>query len=76
MENVLMTLYKIKWKHTANTYVLCHSWNKEKVLQEVEKTDGRCDDIVSIEEVLLPAFDGDNKRKNDFISVFTQFNIL
>ena len=76
METILLKLYKVTWKHTANSYVVCQEWNQAKVMKEIEKSEGRCDDIIGIEEVFLPAFDGDNMRKNDYIRLFLNLNIL
>lgn len=76
METILLKLYKVTWKHTANSYVVCQEWDKAKVMKEIEKSEGRCDDIIGIEEVFLPAFDGDNIRKNDYIRLFLNLNIL
>lgn len=76
MKKELLSLYKIKWKHTANTYVACKRWNKEKLIEMVRSQDDRWDDIVGIEEVVLPAFDGDSVRKNDFIEIFSNVEIL
>lgn len=49
METILLKLYKVTWKHTANSYVVCKEWDKAKVMKELEKEDGRCDDIIGIE---------------------------
>ena len=76
METILLKLYKVTWKHTANSYVVCQEWDQAKVMEEIEKSEGRCDDIIGIEEVFLPAFDGDNMRKNDYIRLFLNLNIL
>ena len=76
METILLKLYKVTWKHTANSYVVCKEWGQAKVMKELEKEEGRCDDIIGIEEVFLPAFDGDNMRKNDYIRLFLNLNIL
>ena len=74
METILLKLYKITWKHTANSYVFCKEYDQEKVIRELEREDGRCDDIVGIEEVFLPAFDGDNVRKTVYESLVLNFN--
>ena len=76
METILLKLYKVTWKHTANSYVVCQEWDQAKVMKEIEKSEGRCDDVVGIEEVFLPAFDGDNSRKNDYVRLFLNLNIL
>ena len=76
METVLLKLYKVTWKHTANSYVVCQEWDKAKVIKEIEKSEERCDDIIGIEEVFLPAFEGDNMRKNDYVKLFLNLNIL
>ena len=76
METIMLKLYKVTWKHTVNSYVVCQEWDKAKVMKEIEKTEGRCDDVVGIEEVFLPAFDGDNVRKNDYVRLFLNLNIL
>ena len=76
METILLKLYKVTWKNTANSYVVCKEWDQAKVMKEIEKSEGRCDDVVGIEEVFLPAFDGDNMRKNDYIRLFLNLNIL
>ena len=76
METVLLKLYKVTWKHTANSYVVCQEWDKAKVIKESEKSEERCDDIIGIEEVFLPAFEGDNMRKNDYVKLFLNLNIL
>ena len=46
METILLKLYKVTWKHTANSYVVCKEWDQEKVMKELEREDGRCDDII------------------------------
>ena len=76
METILLKLYKVTWKHTANSYVICQEWDQAKVMKEIEKSEGRCDDVVGIEEVFLPAFDGDNMRKNDYVRLFLNLNVL
>ena len=76
METILLKLYKVTWKHTANSYVVCKEWDQAKVMKEIEKTEGRCDDVVGIEEVFLPAFDGDNMRKNDYVRSFLSLDVL
>ena len=76
METILLKLYKVTWKHTANSYVVCQEWDKAKVIKEIEKLEERCDDIIGIEEVFLPAFEGDNMRKNDYVRLFLNLNIL
>ena len=76
METILLKLYKVTWKHTANSYVVCQEWDQAKVMKKKKKSEGRCDDIIGIEEVFLPAFDGDNMRKNDYIRLFLNLNIL
>ena len=76
METILLKLYKVTWKHTANSYVVCQEWDKAKVIKEIEKSEERCDDIIGIEEVFLPAFEGDNMRKNDYVKLFLNLNIL
>ena len=76
METILLKLYKVTWKNTANSYVVCKEWDQAKVMKEIEKTEGRCDDVVGIEEVFLPAFDGDNIRKNDYVRLFLSLDVL
>lgn len=76
MGTILLKLYKVTWKHTANSYVVCQEWDKAKVIKEIEKSEERCDDIIGIEEVFLPAFEGDNMRKNDYVKLFLNLNIL
>ena len=76
METILLKLYKVTWKHTANSYVVCKEWDQAKVMKEIEKTEGRCDDVVGIEEVFLPAFDGDNMRKNDYVRLLLSLDVL
>ena len=76
METILLQLYKVTWKHTANSYVVCQEWDQAKVMKEIEKSEERCDDIIGIEEVFLPAFDGDNVRKNDYVRLFLNLNVL
>lgn len=76
METITLKLYKVTWKHTANSYVVCQEWDKAKVMKEIEKTEGRYDDVVGIEEVFLPAFDGDNMRKNDYVRLFLSLDVL
>ena len=43
METILLKLYKVTWKHTANSYVVCKECDQEKVMRELEREDGRCD---------------------------------
>ena len=76
METILLKLYKVTWKHTTNSYVVCKEWDQAKVMKEIEKTEGRCDDVVGIEEVFLPAFDSDNMRKNDYVRLFLSLDVL
>lgn len=74
---VLLKLYKVTWKHTANSYVVCKECDQEKVMRELEREDGRYDDeIIGIEEVFLPAFNNDNTHKNDYVRLFLNLNIL
>lgn len=76
MEVVLLKLYKVKWKYTANSYVVCNEWDQAKVMEEIQKTEGRWDDVVGIEEVSLPAFDDDDNRKSNYVRLFLNLNIL
>lgn len=77
MKRELLCLYKIRWRGTANTYVACSIYAKtEQIAKAVRDNDQRCDDIVGIERIKLPAFDGDKLRKMDFIEVFTEMRIF
>ena len=76
METILLKLYKVTWKNTANSYVVCKEWDQAKAMEEIQKTEGRWDDVVGIEEVSLPAFDNDDNRKSDYVRLFLNLNIL
>ena len=76
MEVVLLKLYKVKWKYTANSYVVCKEWDKAKAMEEIQKKEGRWDDVVGIEEVSLRAFDDDDNRKSNYVRLFLNLNIL
>ena len=78
MEQILLKLFKVKWKNTANTYVVAHSWTKPEILKDmIRKKDCRCDDIVGVEEVNLPNFDNDPDHSfANFVSIFAEMRIL
>lgn len=71
MEQVLLKLYRVKWKHTANSYC-----NLEDLKKVVRFKDSRCDDILEIEEVFLPAFDNDDVRNSEYLSIFIENRIM
>lgn len=80
MKEELKCLYVVKYKYTANKYVVFSSYVSEETIKEiVSKFDNRCDDIVSVEKVKLPSFnryiDG-VERNEDFVSIFVDLNIL
>lgn len=71
MESKFLALYKVVWHHTAATYVAASSYrNAEEIKTAVRNDDDRCDDIVSVERVFLPAFDGDCLRNAEFVHIF------
>lgn len=78
MEQILLKLFKVKWKNTANTYVVSHSWTKPKTIKDmVRKKDCRCDDIVAVEEAYLPNFDENPDHSSaNFVSMFVEMKIL
>ncbi len=41
----------------------------------VSEVEERCDDIVSVETVFLPAFDNDSVRDSEFVRVFYNIEI-
>ena len=72
----IKNLYKVKWRSTANTYVVASTYNSEEdIIRMVRQNDDRCDDITGIEEVFLPSFDNDPLRRAS-VRVFYEFNIL
>ena len=74
---VIKGLYKVKWKCTANTYVVASTYNNvEDIIRMVRQNDNRCDDITGIEEVFLPSFDSDPLKRGERVHVFYEFNIL
>lgn len=67
----MLALYKVKWGHTSNTYIVCHEYrDKEDIIDAVRSIDDRMDDIVDVELVKLPAFDGNDTAKTEFIGAF------
>lgn len=71
MEFENLVLYKVKWGHTSNTYIVCHHYrDKEDIVDAVKSIDDRMDDIVGVEQVKLPAFDGNETAKTEFIGAF------
>lgn len=71
MKRELMTLYRVRWAHTANTYVVANTCcNLETIKNMVSHAEDRCDSIVDIERIVLPAFDDDKLRKTDYVSIF------
>ena len=80
MKEELKSLYAVKFRHTSIKYVVASSYvSKEKIKEMVRKFDDRCDDIVCVEEVKLPAFDRyiDGVERNvEFISVFVNVEVM
>ena len=78
MEQILLKLFKVKWKNTANTYVVAQPWTKPEIIKDmIRKKDYRCDDIVGVEEVNLPNFDNDPAHSfANFVSIFVETRIL
>lgn len=77
MKQILLSLYKVTWKHTAHSYVVAHIYSDlDKIKDNVRQHDNRCDDIVSVEVLKLPSFDNDDLRKEDYVSLFMETNIL
>lgn len=80
MKEELKSLYAVKFRCTSIKYVVASSYvSNEKIKEIVRKFDDRCDDIVSVEKVNLPAFDryiDGIERKQDFISVFVNVEIM
>lgn len=78
MEQILLKLFKVKWKNTANTYVVAHPWTKPEIIKDmILKKDYRCDDIVGVEEVNLPNFDNNPAHSfANFVSIFAEMRIL
>ena len=78
MEQVLLKLFKVKWKNTANTYVVVHPWTKPEIIKDmIRKKDYSCDDIVGVEEVNLPEFDNNPAHSfANFVSIFAEMRIL
>lgn len=72
----LMALYKIKWKSTANTYVVSSDMDMEAIKSTVREYDYRADDIVDIERMFLPSFDGDTLRDNEYAYMFYDLKFL
>lgn len=76
MKHVLLALYKVTWKHTAASYVAVHNCRDEKaIMNMLREHDDRCDDIVKIERVELPAFeDGVEtdgiRRKTEYLDLY------
>ena len=71
MEFENLVLYKVKWGHTSNTYIVCHHYrDKEDIIDAVKSVDDRMDDIVVVELVKLPSFDGNDTAKTEFIGAF------
>ena len=78
MEQILLKLFKVKWKNTANTYVVVHPWTKPEIIKDmIREKDFRCDDIVGVEEVNLPNFDNNPTHSfANFVSIFAEMRIL
>ena len=78
MEQILLKLFKVKWKNTANTYVAVHPWTKPEIINDmIRKKDCRCDEIVGVEEVNLPNFDNNPDHSfANFVSIFAEMRIL
>lgn len=78
MERILLKLFKVKWKNTANTYVVVNPWTKPEIVKDmIRKGDSRCDDIVGVEEVNLPNFDNNTDQSfANFVSIFAEMRIL
>lgn len=71
MEFENLVLYKVKWGHTSNTYIVCHHYrDKEDIVNAAKSIDNRMDDIVGVELVKLPAYDGNDIAKTEFIGAF------
>ena len=67
----MLALYKVKWGHTSNTYIVCHEYrDKEDIIDAVRSIDDRMDDIVGGDLVKLPAFDGSDTATTEFIGAF------
>ena len=78
MEQILLKLFKVKWKNTANTYVVARPWTKPEIIKDmIQKKDYRCDEIVGVEEVNLPEFDNNPAHSfANFVSIFAEMRIL
>lgn len=78
MEQILLKLFKVKWKNTANTYVAARPWTKPEIIKDmIREKDCRCDDIVGVDEVNLPNFDNNPAHSFDnFVSIFAEMRIL
>lgn len=73
MHSELLSLYKVTWGHTAATYVVASSWCNAEQIKSAVRNDNdvsRCDEIVSVEKVFLPAFDGDCVRDSEYVRLF------
>ena len=70
MKHALMRLYKITWKHTGATYVVSGLYDENAIKNMVRQHDERCDDITRIEKVFLPAFENDNVRDSEYVSMY------
>ena len=78
MEQILLKLFKVKWKNTANTYVVARPCTKTKIIKDmILEKDFRCDDIVGVEEVNLPNFDNNPAHSfANFVSIFAEMRIM
>ena len=78
MEQILLKLFKVKWKNTANTYVVARPWTKPEIIKDmIQKKDYRCDEIVDVEEVNLAEVDNNPAHSfANFVSIFAEMRIL